>query len=64
MSGKGVKRKRVVLDIPTKLSILDRLDNGEKCVVLAKEFGVEKSTITDIKAAKDKLRDFVVNSEG
>ena len=41
MSAKGVKRKRVVLDIPTKLRILDRLDNGEKCVVLAKEFGVE-----------------------
>ena len=58
------KRKRMVLDIPTKLRMLDRLDNGEKCVVLAKELGVGKPTITDIKAAKDKLKNFVVNNEG
>ena len=64
MSSKGVKRKRVVLDIPTKFRILDRLDNGEKCVEIAKEYGVGKSTIPDIKAAKAKLRDFVVGSEG
>ena len=55
MSSKDVKRKRIVLDIPTKLTILDRLD---------KEYGIGKSIISDIKAAKSKLRDFVVSSEG
>ena len=59
-----MKRKRVVLDIPTKLQILDRLDNGKKYVEIAKEYGVGKSTVSDIKAAKSKLRDFVVSSEG
>ena len=64
MNSKGVKRKRVVLDIPTKLRILDRLENGHKCVDLAKEFGVGKSTISDIKTAKDKIREFAVSCEG
>ena len=58
MNSKGVKRKQVVLDIPTKLRILDRLENGHTCVDLAKEFGVGKSTISDIKSAKDKIREF------
>ena len=64
MSSKGVKRKQVVLDIPTKLRILDRLENGHKCVGFAKEFGVGKSTISDIKSAKDKIREFAVSCEG
>ena len=50
--------------MPTKLRILDRLDNGEKCVEIAREYGVGKSTISDIKAAKSNLRDFVVSSDG
>ena len=62
-ANKGTKRKRVVLDIPTKLRILDRLENGEKAVSLACEFGVGKSTITDIKSAKSKLREFTFGTE-
>ena len=34
-----------MLDIPTKLKILDRLENGEKAVDIANEFGVGKSTV-------------------
>ena len=64
MSSKGVKRKLVVLDIPTKLRILDRLESWHKCVDLAKEFSVGKSTISDIKSAKDKIREFAVSCEG
>ena len=63
MATKGIKRKRIVLDIPTKLRILDRLENGEKAVDIASEFGVGKSTVSDIKAAKNKLREFMANSE-
>ena len=40
MNAKGVKRKCVVLDIPTELRISERFEDGEKCVVLANEFGV------------------------
>ena len=54
MATKGIKRKLIVLDIPTKLRILDRLENGEKAVDIASEFGVGKSTVSDIKAAKNK----------
>ena len=60
---KGIKRKRIVLDIPTKLRILDRLENGEKAVDIASEFGVGNSTVSDIKAAKNKLREFMANSD-
>ena len=31
---------------------------------LAKEFAVRKSTISDIKSAKDKIREFAVSCEG
>ena len=57
MSSKGIKRKWVV-------RILDRLENGHKCVDLAKEFCVGESTISDIKSAKDKIREFAVSCEG
>ena len=56
MASKGQKRKRVVLDIPAKLRILDRLENGEKDVDIANKFGVGKSTVSDIKSAKNKTQ--------
>lgn len=46
MSG---KRKRVVLSLGDKVKILKRLKNGEAGTKLAVEFGVGKSTISDIK---------------
>ena len=63
MASKGQKRKPVVLDIPTKLRILDRLENGEKAVDIANEFGVGKSTVSDIKSAKNKFREFMIQSD-
>ncbi|XP_070571291.1 tigger transposable element-derived protein 2-like [Ptychodera flava] len=58
MATSSVKRKRHVLDLDTKLSIIDRLESGESATKLSREFGVGKSTITDIKKSKAKLRDF------
>ena len=42
------KRKRVVLTLKKKLSILDRLKSGETQEKLAIEYGVRRSTIDDI----------------
>ena len=63
MATKGIKRKCIVLDIPTKLRILDGLENGEKGVDIAIEFRVGKYTVSDIKAAKNKLRESMPNSD-
>ena len=60
--GQGVKRKRVVWDIPTKLKILERLGNGERAVDLAREYGVGRSTISDMKSTESKLREFLSHS--
>ena len=57
------KRKRVVLDLDAKLSIINRLDRGETAGKLANEYGVGKSTITDIKKSKGKLQDFAAKME-
>ena len=40
------KRKRVVLSLENKLSILDRLAKGERPTKLASEFGIGNSTLT------------------
>ena len=48
MATKDIKRKRIVLDIPTTLRIC-RLENGEKAIDIATEFGVGKSIVSDIK---------------
>ncbi|XP_070550400.1 jerky protein homolog-like [Ptychodera flava] len=58
MATSSVKRKRNMLDLDTKLSIIDRLERGESATKLSREFGVGKSTITDIKNSKAKLHDF------
>ena len=42
------KRKRVVLSLENKLSILDRLAKGEKATNVASEFGIGNSTVTDL----------------
>ena len=52
------KRKRNVLSIDDKLSILSRLDRGAKAAELASEFNVGRSTISDIKSCCHKLQDF------
>ena len=56
------KRKRVVLSLENKLSILDRLANGEKATKVASEFGIGNSTVTDLKKNKSRIRLVFVSS--
>ena len=57
------KRKRVVLTLENKLSILDRLAKGEKASKIASEFGIGNSTVTDLKKNESKIRSFVSSME-
>lgn len=53
------KKKHTFLTIETKLKILERLGKGESGVSLAKIYGVGTSTISDIKAKRAQLEQFV-----
>ena len=58
VSGQTRKRKKVVLTLQNKLSILDRIAKGEN----SKEFGVGNSTVTDLKK-ESRIRSFVTTME-
>jgi Mor family transcriptional regulator len=49
------KRKHKTLTLTVKAEIIKKLDKGEKCIHLAKEYGVGRATIYDIR----KIRKFV-----
>lgn len=51
----SLKRKHKTLNIEDKLQILEKLKKGESGASLAREFGVGKSTITDIKSKQDAI---------
>jgi len=53
-----VKRRKVVLTIEKKLEVLDLLQKKTSYTVIAKKYGICRSTITDIKNSEDKLRSF------
>ena len=42
------KRKFVELTIEKKKQVLDHLSNGESCRKLAEEYGISKSTVSNI----------------
>lgn len=50
------KRKHTTLSIKEKSDIVKRLALGESGKVLANEYGVGTSTISDIKKNKDKIK--------
>ena len=47
------KRKHKTLDLNNKMEILKKLDSGENMCKLAKEYGVGRATIYDLKKKKD-----------
>ena len=59
----GKKRKRKVLTLEQKLSILDRLKEGQTQERIADDFGVGWSTVGDTKKAGNKLRLFAATME-
>ena len=52
------KCKRFVLSFNDKLEIINPLKKGEQASVLAREFNIGKSTITDIKHSEELLVKF------
>ena len=66
-SSSGVqKRKRKVLSIDTKLAILESLSKGVSQAKLAEQYGVGKSTISDIKRSEQKVKEYAstLDSQG
>ena len=57
------KRKRVVLSLENKLSILNRLAKGEKGTKVASEFGIGNSTVTDLKKKESRIQLLVSSME-
>ena len=57
------QRKRVVLSLENKLSILYRLAKGEKAIKVAGEFGIGNSMVTDLKKNESRIRSFVSSME-
>ena len=66
-SSSGVqKRKRKVLSIDTKLAILESLSKGVSQAKLVEQYGVGKSTISDIKRSEQKVKEYAstLDSQG
>ena len=62
-NSRPVKRKRVVLSLETKLTILDRNSKGESQVKLATEYGIGTSTVGDIIKNADKIKSFALTMD-
>ena len=60
----GPKRKRTTLSIAQKLDILKKLDSGFSSKSIQHEYDIGASTVSDIKHAKDKIRNFFQNTTG
>lgn len=58
-----VKRKHKTLSLVDKNKILKRLERGETLVSLAKEFGVGRATIHDIRKNSEKIKNFCGKNE-
>ena len=63
-SSSGIqKRKRKVLSIDTKLAILESLSKGVNHAKLSEQYGVGKSTISDIKKSEQKVKEYASTRE-
>ena len=56
------KRKRVVLTIDDKLKIIALLEKGTPHCTVASQYGIGKSTVSDIGKQRDKIRKFKVQT--
>ena len=57
------KRKRVVLSIESKLTVLDSVAKGVGYSELCEKFGIGKSTITTLKRNEAKIHEFISSLE-
>ena len=58
----AAKRKRVTLTIEKKLDVLKKIDQGASLAAVALEFGLGKSTVSDIKRGRKKILKFATES--
>ena len=61
-SSTAAKRKRVTLTIEKKLDVLKKIDQGASLAAVALEFGLGKSTVSDIKRGRKKILKFETES--
>ena len=57
------KRKHVTLFIGEKLTVLKKIAGGASLASIAKEYGIGKSTVSDIKKNEEKLMKFASGME-
>lgn len=57
------KRKRVLLTLEARLELIERINNGENFLTVAKEYNIGRATIRDIYARKDEYINFARNSD-
>lgn len=63
ISASDKRRKRAVLTISEKISLLKKLDAGTSVSKLCEMYGVGSSTVYDLKKQKTKLREFYASSD-
>ncbi|CEG41914.1 jerky protein homolog-like [Plasmopara halstedii] len=59
----GLKRKRVVLSIHDKQQVLQRLDDGEQPVAIARIFGISRQQVSDIRKNRDRIVAFCIDAK-
>lgn len=57
------KRKHITLSIEEKCKVLDKLKQGISVTNIAREFGIGKATVVDIRKNQDKIRSFMITSD-
>lgn len=58
------KRQHCTLTLKEKCKVLDSLEKGSSVRQVAENFKIPKSTVSDIKKNKNKIRSFVARSFG
>ncbi|CAH0518860.1 unnamed protein product [Peronospora belbahrii] len=59
----STKRKRVVLSIHDKQQVLQLLESGEQPIAIAREFGISRQQVSDIKKNKERILAFCTNAK-
>ena len=57
------KRKQVTLSIEQKIEVLEKLDRGISNTAIASEYGIGKSTVTDIQKSRSKITQFAAEAK-
>lgn len=61
-SSSNSKRKRVVLSILEKQQVLQRLEEGEQPLAIARAYGISRQQVSDIKKNRERILSFCVDA--